>query len=72
MTRELGYVVAVGNAFDGMSLFGPFDSTDDASDWAGTNLRNEEWLVVSILEAENRETEVSDEPPPENGDLSTD
>ena len=40
-----GAVVVVGNAFDGLMVYGPFSSAEDANDWADT-LKNEEWHVV--------------------------
>lgn len=42
-------VVAVGNAFDGLRLFGPFDNKADAINWA-SEIRDE-WVLVEVEEA---------------------
>ncbi len=31
------WVVALGDAFDGLSLFGPFDDCEEACEWAERN-----------------------------------
>lgn len=43
------YVVAVGNAFDGVKLYGPFDNADEASNWADANVV-EEWNIVDLTD----------------------
>lgn len=43
-------VVAIGTAFDGIKLFGPFESAEDATDWASTEIKKEPWWVVPVEE----------------------
>lgn len=42
-------VIAIGNAFDGIRLFGPFLDKAEALIWA-SGIR-EEWVIVEIEEA---------------------
>jgi hypothetical protein len=42
-------VVAVGNPFDGMRLYGPFSDANDANDWASETWKHEEWHVMELL-----------------------
>jgi len=42
------YVVAVGNAFEGLTVVGPFDSFDEAVDYANNELMTEGWNVVKV------------------------
>ncbi len=45
-------VVAVGNPFDGIVLYGPFKTADEANGWADcnpvTDLSNETWWVMRL------------------------
>ena len=41
------YVIAFGNAFDGIRLYGPFDTFEDADQFAQTD-RNAEWVIAEI------------------------
>lgn len=41
-------VVAAGNAFDGISLFGMFTTVDGAREWAETNINYTDWTIVFI------------------------
>lgn len=41
-----GFVVVLGNPFDGMSVHGPFPSIEEANDWGEAN--GEEWLTVGL------------------------
>jgi hypothetical protein len=41
------FIVAVGDPWDGIVLYGPFDNFDDAHDWADTTI-NESWNVVEV------------------------
>lgn len=43
------WVVAIGNPFDGVNLFGPFDSSEAAQKWAGEP--QDDWWIVEIKEA---------------------
>lgn len=42
------YVIAYGNPFDGLSLIGPFDRSEEACDYATLMPRNHEWNVVEL------------------------
>lgn len=43
------YVVAIGNAFDGLSVHGPFESSEEAQEWAQGY--HDEWHVLLLREA---------------------
>jgi replication-associated recombination protein RarA len=49
MTMAL-YVIAAGNAFDGMDLIGPFEATDDAAEFAEGDSRTQDgrWEIISV------------------------
>jgi len=53
MLKEQGFVVAVGNPFDGISLFGSFDTAEAANEWADREVRNETWWVMSLLDPDS-------------------
>jgi hypothetical protein len=38
------YVVTAGNLFDGYEIHGPFQSAEEANDWADDELRGEDWV----------------------------
>lgn len=38
------YIVAIGNPFDGMNVFGPFEYSEDADRWA-QNVQDDYWVV---------------------------
>lgn len=43
------YVIAFGNAFDGLSLVGPFDSHAEAEEYANRcQTGNDGWTIVQI------------------------
>jgi hypothetical protein len=42
------YVIAVGNVFDGIGLYGPFDFADQANEYADLEFRGQEWNVVPV------------------------
>lgn len=44
------YTIAVGTAFDGISLYGLFDDQSKAVETAETNYRSEQWSVIPIGE----------------------
>lgn len=44
----MAYVIAVGNAFDGLVLHGPFESGNAANDYAGERYDDVEWSVVTL------------------------
>jgi hypothetical protein len=45
-TEKMG-VVSIGNAFDGMTLYGPFP-IESCVGWAEKNLPHAEWCVVEL------------------------
>lgn len=42
------HIVVVGNPFDGLSVFGPFATFEEARAWADANGRNDDWRVVLL------------------------
>jgi hypothetical protein len=58
------YIVAAGDAFSGMHLYGPFESGSDAAEWASEddNLRGNNWEIVSV----ERPSSLGDPPAPEH------
>ena len=42
------FIVAVGDAFDGISFYGPFDYDDDAISWAVKSNITDTWTVVPL------------------------
>jgi hypothetical protein len=42
------YIVATGNAFDGLRLHGPFTDSGDAEFWAQDECGNQEWTIVPV------------------------
>jgi len=45
------YAIAVGNAWDGIALYGTFDDGSEATEWADQFFKNEEWHCVKIKDA---------------------
>jgi hypothetical protein len=39
------YVIVTGNAFDGIRLWGPFETVEDANDWAD-EIQDENYVVA--------------------------
>jgi hypothetical protein len=44
------HLVAKGNPFDGVTLYGPFDEGDDALEWAEFNDTEGDWWIVKTTE----------------------
>lgn len=44
------FVVALGDPFEGIKLFGPFDTAEDAENWAETEVKDESWSLVEVQE----------------------
>lgn len=42
------YCVAQGNPFDGVTLYGPFETSEEADDWAAANDGNFDWWIVNL------------------------
>ena len=51
-SRSNGYIVSVGNAFDGLSFIGPFDDGEEANEYADRYLTGLEWFVIRLEERE--------------------
>ena len=57
------FVIAVGNPFDGITLFGsergamPFEDHDEAVEYAEKNFSNEWWIVEVISAKDDDDTE---------------
>ncbi len=41
-------LVVAGNVVDGLVHYGPFDSSENANDWAEQELRQDEWVVADL------------------------
>lgn len=50
MANTTACVVAIGNPFDGIVMYGPFDTTDDANEWADHEVSNDTWWVMSLMD----------------------
>lgn len=50
-TTELPYVICTGNAFDGLVLWGPFATFDEAQEYADEYVFGDEYMIVAIYEA---------------------
>lgn len=44
------YAVAMGEMFDAIDFFGPFDSFDEAQEWADKNSGMRSWWAVELLD----------------------
>lgn len=43
------FVVSIGNAFDGLSLYGPFESREDAEEYGEQEFAHKtDWVVVNV------------------------
>jgi len=42
-------IVVVGNAFDGLRVYGPFDSAGEANNYADARDFNDAWYVVQLI-----------------------
>lgn len=49
---ETQYVIASGNPFDGLSLIGPFDSVEEATEDALIEYDKLDWHVVALVPPE--------------------
>lgn len=49
------YCVAQGNPFDGVTLYGPFETSEEASEWAESNDGNFDWWIVNLNAPEDEE-----------------
>jgi hypothetical protein len=46
-TPITAYVIAFGNAFDGIELFGPFNTSDAAREYAEENMMDD-WSITPV------------------------
>jgi hypothetical protein len=42
------HIIVTGDVVNGLRFYGPFDSADDAGDWAAEELK-ESWLCVKLV-----------------------
>jgi hypothetical protein len=42
------YALAVGDAFSGLTLYGPFDTTNEAHDYAERTLGSDTYVIVEL------------------------
>lgn len=42
-------VLAIGNAFDGLTFVGPFGDMQEAIDYAENHARDDVWHIVNVL-----------------------
>ena len=62
MERNTPHVVAFGNPFDGVTLYGPFPTWDDAADFGEAESDQSDWFVVSLESPKSmREVQNHDE-----------
>lgn len=47
------YVVYIGDAFNGATLYGPFDDAEEATQWAEANEQDSDWHVVKLINPNN-------------------
>ncbi len=44
----MNYVTVIGNPFRGLKLYGPFDTPDEATDFATDTANHEEWYTLAL------------------------
>lgn len=44
----MNYIVALGDPFDGFTLYGPFVDSDEATNWAENNAGDQAWTVAEL------------------------
>lgn len=49
--QKISYVLAIGDPFDGIDLYGPFDDPEDADTWAQDHGDGQAWTIVKLYEA---------------------
>lgn len=42
------FVILAGNVIDGITIYGPFDTADDANETADQYIKNQEWTVAEV------------------------
>jgi len=43
------HVVLVGNPVDGLTIYGPFTTAEDANEWADSNINADDWWVAPLV-----------------------
>jgi hypothetical protein len=51
------HIVAIGSAFDGIEIVGPFKTGSDAVEWADRNCGDKEWNAVPLRAQSDWEAE---------------
>ncbi len=46
--NQMQFLLAVGSPFDGMSIYGPFESVDTAVEYAKVHHKTSTWWVVNL------------------------
>jgi len=57
------YAIAIGNAFDGITLYGPFDDLIEATEHAEATYCEHQYEIVQLYSGEEQHPIVSPEPP---------
>lgn len=55
------YMVAIGDPFNGISFYGPFQYMDEANDWVTDIDPSEDWWIVELSHPLEREKEWGDD-----------
>lgn len=50
MVQKIEYAVAIGDAFQGYTMYGPFEDGNEATEWAAINDSGESWTIVELHE----------------------
>lgn len=56
-----GYVVAVGEPFDAIEFYGPFEDNDEAIEYADTHRRHASWWVKAVFSDLARIPEIEED-----------
>ena len=52
---KLKLIIAVGDPFTGLELYGPFDDADEALTYAHEHFRNAHWIFAELLPMQHNE-----------------
>jgi len=56
MTKDyIELIVVAGSPVDGLEFYGPFDSTEEAYEWANRQCKGVNWWVTAIKDPEDDE-----------------
>jgi len=45
------HIIVTGNPLDGLEFYGPFDTSDEAGEWAEKKIPNNEWWIATLEDA---------------------